>query len=69
MIADKITVAMFSKKTDDSDRAEDFRNGLKAAIIVSFTAADQRLLDTPTRGCLITRKRTSATCNSRSALV
>ena len=50
MIADEITVAMFSKKTDDSDRAEDFRNGLKAAIIVSFTAADQRLLDTPTKG-------------------
>ena len=50
MIADQITVAMFSKKTDDSDRAEDFRNGLKAAIVASFTAADQRLLDTPTKG-------------------
>src|SRR6056300_686386 len=50
MIADKITVAMFSKKTDDSDRAEDFRNGLKAAIVASFTKADQRLLDTPTKG-------------------
>tara|TARA_R100000005_G_C4993573_1_gene200589 strand:- start:48 stop:557 length:510 start_codon:yes stop_codon:yes gene_type:complete len=50
MIADKITVAMFSKKTDDSDRAEDFRNGLKAAIIASFKVADQRLLDTPTKG-------------------
>ena len=50
MIADGITVTMFSKKTDDSDRAEDFRNGLKAAIVASFTAADQRLLDTPTKG-------------------
>ena len=49
MIADKITVAMFSKKTDDSDRGEDFRNGLKAAIVASFTVADQRLLDTPTK--------------------
>jgi hypothetical protein len=56
MIADKVTVAMFSKKTDDSDRAEDFRNGLKAAIIVSFTAADQRLLDTPTKGLSDTKK-------------
>jgi hypothetical protein len=56
MIADEITVAMFSKKTDDSDRAEDFRNGLKAAIIVSFTAADQRLLDTPTKGLSDTLK-------------
>jgi hypothetical protein len=50
MIADQITVAMFSKKTDDSDRAEDFRNGLKAAIVASFTAVDQRLLETPTKG-------------------
>jgi hypothetical protein len=50
MIADQITVAMFSKKTDDSDRAEDFRNGLKAAIVASFTAADRRLLETPTKG-------------------
>ncbi len=50
MIADNVTVAMFSKKTDDSDRAEDFRNGLKAAIVASFKVADQRLLDTPTKG-------------------
>ena len=50
MIADGIAVAMFSKKTDDSDRAEDFRNGLKAAIVASFTVADRRLLDTPTKG-------------------
>ena len=50
MIADGITVAMFSKKTDDSDRGEDFRNGLKAAIIVSFSKANQQLLDTPTKG-------------------
>lgn len=50
MIADNVTVAMFAKKTDDSDRAEEFRNGLKAAIVASFTAADQRLLDTPTKG-------------------
>jgi hypothetical protein len=50
MIADGITVTMFSKKTDDSDRAEDFRNGLKAAIVASFTVADRRLLDTPTKG-------------------
>ena len=50
MIADKVTVAMFSKKTDDSDRAEDFRNGLKAAIVASFKVAEQRLLDTPTKG-------------------
>ncbi len=50
MIADQISPAMFSKKTDDSDRAEDFRNGIKTAIVASFTAADQRLLDTPTKG-------------------
>jgi len=48
--ADGITVAMFSKKTDDSDRAEDFRNALKVAIIASFTVAGQKLLDTPTKG-------------------
>jgi hypothetical protein len=29
MIADQITVAMFSKKTDDSDRAEDFATALR----------------------------------------
>jgi hypothetical protein len=63
MIADEITVAMFSKKTDDSDRAEDFRNGLKAAIVASFTVADQRLLDTPTRDCQTLRKSTSVTCS------
>ena len=56
MIADKVTVAMFSKKTDDSDRAEDFRNGIKAAIVASFTVADQRLLDTPTKGLSDTKK-------------
>lgn len=56
MIADKVTVAMFSKKTDDSDRAEDFRNGLKAAIVASFTVANQRLLDTPTKGLSDTKK-------------
>ena len=50
MVADNVTVAMFSAKTDGSDRAEDFRNSLKAAIIASFTNADQRLLDTPTKG-------------------
>jgi hypothetical protein len=50
MKADKVTLAMFSKKTDDSDRAEDFRNSLKVAIILSFTKADQRLLETPTKG-------------------
>ena len=50
MIADEITVAMFSKKTDDSDRAEDFRNGIKAAIVASFSKANQQLLDTPTKG-------------------
>ena len=56
MIADQITVAMFSKKTDDSDRAEDFRNGLKAAIVASFKVADQRLLDTPTKGLSDSKK-------------
>ena len=50
MIADKVTVAMFSKKTDDSDRGEDFRNGIKAAIVASFSKANQQLLDTPTKG-------------------
>ena len=50
MIADQITVAIFSKKTDDSDRSEDFRNGLKAAIVASFSKANQQLLDTPTKG-------------------
>jgi len=50
MIADQITVAMFSKKTDDSDRGEDFRNGIKAAIVASFSKANQQLLDTPTKG-------------------
>ena len=49
MLADGVTVAMFSKKTDDSDRAEDFRNGLKSAIVASFTTADRKLLDTPTK--------------------
>jgi hypothetical protein len=47
MIADEITVAMFSKKTDDSDRAEDFRNGLKAAIIVSFTVGGSAVAGYP----------------------
>ena len=56
MIADQITVAMFSKKTDDSDRAEDFRNGLKAAIVASFKVSDQRLLDTPTKGLSDSKK-------------
>lgn len=57
MVADKVTIAMFSKKTDDSDRAEDFRNSLKVAIIASFTKADQRLLDTPTKGLSPARKK------------
>ena len=57
MIADKVTVAMFSKKTDDSDRAEDFRNGLKAAIVASFKVADQRLLDTPNKGLSDAKKK------------
>jgi hypothetical protein len=57
MIADKVTVAMFSKKTDDSDRGEDFRNGLKAAIVASFKVADQRLLDTPTKGLSDAKKK------------
>jgi hypothetical protein len=48
---------MFSEKTDGSDRAGDFRNGLKAAIVASFTVADQRLLDTPTKGLSDAKKK------------
>ena len=50
MVADNIGLAMFSKKTDASDRAEDFRNALKAAIVAAFAVADRKLLDTPTKG-------------------
>jgi hypothetical protein len=57
MIADKITVAMFSKKTDDSDRAEDFRNGLKAAIVASFTVGGSAVAGySDQRDCLIRKK-------------
>ena len=56
MISDGITIAMFSKKTDNSDRAEAFRNSLKTAIVASFKVADQRLLDTPTKGLSDSKK-------------
>ena len=49
MIADNITVAMF-KAADKSDKAVEFRDALKVAIIASFSMANQQLLDTPTKG-------------------
>jgi len=47
--ADGITVAMFAA-ADKSDKAVEFRDALKGAIVASFTVANQRLLDTPTKG-------------------
>lgn len=47
--ADGIAVAMFAA-ADKSDKAVEFRDALKGAIVASFKAADQRLLETPTKG-------------------
>ena len=49
MIADKVTVAMFAA-ADKSDKAVEFRDALKVAIVASFSMAFQQLLDTPTKG-------------------
>jgi hypothetical protein len=55
MIADNITVAMF-KAADKSDKAVEFRDALKGAIVASFSMAHQQLLDTPTKGLSDTKK-------------
>ena len=47
--ADGITVAMFAA-ADKSDKAVEFRDALKVAIIASFSMANQQLLDAPTKG-------------------
>ena len=47
--ADGITVAMFAA-ADKSDKAVEFRDALKVAIIASFSMANQQLLDIPTKG-------------------
>ena len=47
--ADGITIAMFAA-ADKSDKAEEFRDTLKRAIVAAFSAADRKLLDTPTKG-------------------
>jgi hypothetical protein len=46
--ADGITVPMFAA-ADKSDKAVEFRDALKGAIVAAFTAADRKLLDTPTK--------------------
>lgn len=48
-LADGIAVEMFAA-ADTSDKAVAFRDALKAAIIAAFTAADRKLLETPTKG-------------------
>ena len=47
--ADGVTLAMFAT-ADKSDKAVEFRDALKGAITAAFSAADRKLLDTPTKG-------------------
>ena len=47
--ADGVTLAMFAA-ADKSDKAVEFRDALKGAITAAFSAADRKLLDTPTKG-------------------
>jgi len=46
--ADGITIAMFAA-ADKSDKAVEFRDTLKVAIVAAFSATDRKLLNTPTK--------------------